>query len=316
MKLRPYSANEMAVLVPTKDRPERVRRLLETLSAQTEKPGQVIIVDGGKSVEAVVRSFEDRLHVEWHLCHPPGQIRQRRHGLGKLAPFVRLVSLFDDDMVLEPDAVEQMVDLWNNCEPETAGIGYNLLNTTPHAYRRHYALFFMSAQEQGRVLPSGFVTPLGNVDKDQRVQWLGGGYTAWRRDVLDENPQEEINTKWAVGEDVRFSYPLGKRYPLYVCASARVREEAVNDYVPPSEIARYQGKKWALANLCFVAAHEDLSLAKCFWMLFGSTGFKLGVGILRGVPSARQGALGQLSAIWDFLLAAASGRDFKTLLED
>lgn len=311
-----YRAEEMAVIVPTKDRPERVRRLLDSLAAQTHKLGQVIIVDGGDSIEDIVSSFADLLPVEWHGCQPPGQIRQRIFGLSKLAKDIRLVSLFDDDMVLESDAIEQMVRMWNSCEEETAGIAYNLMNTTPFTYRKHYALFNMSSPNQGAVLKSGFVTPIGNVAQNRKVQWLGGGYTTWRRDILDENPQQEVRTRWAVGEDVRFSYPIGKKFPLYVCAAAKVTEEVVNDYVPEDKVARYQGRKWALAHLYLVGQHPELSLPHCVWMLLGSTCFKLGVGLLRGVPSAVQAGMGHVEALFVYARTVITSGDAKTLLED
>lgn len=312
----PYIAREMAVLVPTKDRPGHVHRLLESLERQVAGAGQIIVVDGGESVEDVVRSFEGRLPVEWHPCLPPGQIRQRKLGLKKLAPYIRLVSLFDDDMVLDPYAIQKMISMWNSVEPETAGIGYNLVNCPKHIYRKHYAAFFMSSPRAGEVLTSGFVTPLGNIDSNIQVQWLGGGYTSWRRSIVTEIAQEEISTRWAVGEDVRFSYPIGKNQPLYVCASAKVQEENLGDYALPENLAGYQGRKWALAQLYLVSQHKELSTWRCLWMIFGSTLLKFGVGLLRNNKTARKAAYGQFGALLIYLRTRLANNSIKTLLED
>lgn len=58
----------MAFLVPTKDRPEKLKNLLESLAHQTELCGRVIIIDGGDSVRDVVMAVADRLPVEYREC--------------------------------------------------------------------------------------------------------------------------------------------------------------------------------------------------------------------------------------------------------
>ena len=40
---------KLAYVVPTKDRPDDLRKLLESLAAQTRAPDQIVIVDGGYS---------------------------------------------------------------------------------------------------------------------------------------------------------------------------------------------------------------------------------------------------------------------------
>ena len=142
MQDRPtYTTADMAVLVPTKDRPDSVRSLLESLAAQTSLPGRVVVADGGRSVRGVVESFADRLRVDHVACFPPGQIRQRKAGLAALGSGHRLVAFLDDKVVLEPDALERMAACWNRVEPETAGIGFNIMNMPPSEPSRVYGYF-------------------------------------------------------------------------------------------------------------------------------------------------------------------------------
>jgi len=42
-----YSGKDLAVLVPTKDRHEKISSLLQSLENQTISVGRIIIVDGG-----------------------------------------------------------------------------------------------------------------------------------------------------------------------------------------------------------------------------------------------------------------------------
>ncbi len=79
-----YAARDLAVLVPTKDRPAKLGQLLDSLAGQSEICGRVIIIDGGDSVRDVVMRYAGRLPVEHHVCRPPGQIRQRNMGIALL----------------------------------------------------------------------------------------------------------------------------------------------------------------------------------------------------------------------------------------
>ncbi len=79
-----YTGHDVAYIIPTKDRPEKVKNVLESLASQTMSCGRLIVVDGGQSVKDIVMGFVDRLPVEYYECHPPGQIRQRNMALSLL----------------------------------------------------------------------------------------------------------------------------------------------------------------------------------------------------------------------------------------
>ena len=90
------------MIVPTKDRPEKLATLLESLASQDTRPGRILVIDGGRSVADVVARFAGRLHVEHHVCQPPGQIRQRNLGISLVDDSTPLVASLDDDIVFEP----------------------------------------------------------------------------------------------------------------------------------------------------------------------------------------------------------------------
>ena len=79
-----YAGNDIAFIIPTKDRPEKLKNLLNSIAGQDEMCGRIIVVDGGHSVKEVVMGFSDSLPIEYHECRPPGQIRQRNLGISKL----------------------------------------------------------------------------------------------------------------------------------------------------------------------------------------------------------------------------------------
>jgi len=310
-----YKCQDVALIIPTKDRPKKLMNLLESLGQQSISCGRVITVDGGKSVEELIISYRDVLPVEYYRCVPPGQIRQRNMGISKLDDRTRLVGFLDDDLVMEQDALEKMIDFWNRVEANTAGVGFNIVNSPLLPFSRLMRLLLMSSPAKGRVLPSGRNTAISNLTADIRTEWLGGGYSVWKREILEEFPQENLNTRWATGEDLRFSYPIGKRYPLFVCAGAKVRHEHVYDQAPTENVYQYRGRKESLAVCYFVESHRELSRVACLWMLAGTAFARLVYGYAKFLPEKLEYAQGQVEAIFIYLKSLLGYTDLRSELE-
>lgn len=288
-----YTGQDLAFIIPTKDRPEKVKNLLDSMANQTITCGRIIIVDGGQSVRDIVMSFSDSLPVEYYTCFPPGQIRQKNKGVSLLNDQTRLVGFLDDDIVLYPQALERMIIFWNWCEPDTAGVSFNIVNGPSYRYSWVKALMGMSSAKQGRVLRSGYNVPTTPADSHLKVQWLCGGATVWRREILNRFTGREIYSRWAICEDVIFSYPIGKEYPLHVCADAKVRHEHVYDHAAKMKY-RYYGRTVTLWRLFFVESHVELSRMFFLWMLFAQICARLVMGIFSFRMRHIEYAIGQM----------------------
>jgi len=155
----------------------------------------------------------------------------------------------------------------------------------------------MSSSVLGCVLSSGYNSAIHNISSPIRTQWLGGGYTVWKRKIIENFPQDNLNTRWAIGEDLRFSYPIGKKFPLYVCAAAKARHEHVYDQYAKKNIDRYIGRKTSLAFFYFVELHQELSRPACLWMLIGSALVQFIYGCVTFKPKLVSFALGKAEAI-------------------
>lgn len=287
---REYSGADIALLVPTRNRPEKLEVLLTSLARQTQQCGRILVIDGGVSVEHVVRKFKDQLPVEYYVCQPPGQIRQKNLGISKLDENTSLVGFIDDKILLEPDAIEKMLDFWNLAPVETAGVSFNNVSAPVYRHLRFLNLFFMSSPAQGKVTKSAYNTSIGNVKDDIRSEWLCGGGTIWRLNVVRQFPQKELKTKWAIGEDVRFSYPIGRLYPLFVSSKARLHIQ-VEDGSTLHGSLFFRGEKSCLSYYFFASTHSNLSKLACYWMLTGkSLAYVLKGMLLLDSASFRRGA--------------------------
>jgi glycosyltransferase involved in cell wall biosynthesis len=257
-----YNTTDLAVIIPTKDRPVEVKRHLQSLLDQKCKLGRVIVVASGQDIKDVVLDFNNKLPVEYYRSEP-GQIRQRNLGISKLDEKTKLVAAMDDDVTYHEDAVEEMIRFWDTVPSNTAGVGFNIVNLPSNNHNWFRGLLGFSTPKPGRVLKSGFNTTISNVSEDIRVEWLNGGSTVWRQDVLMNNPHKVLDVKWAVGEDLIFSYPLGKQHPLFICSCAKVEIEEMIIGSQPKEFYFNRGKSSYILGLYFILQNKDLSRA-CF----------------------------------------------------
>ena len=122
-----YNTTDLAVIIPTKDRPIQVKRHLHSLVEQKCKLGRVIVVASGKDIKDIVLGFKDRLPIEYYRSEP-GQIKQRNMGISKLDERTKLVASMDDDVTYHENAIAEMTHFWNGVEPDTAGVGFNINN--------------------------------------------------------------------------------------------------------------------------------------------------------------------------------------------
>lgn len=253
-----YSGKDLAFIIPTRNRPDKVRNLLASFARQSLRCGRIIVVASGADIGNVVDEFSRDLPVEYCHVKQEGQIYQRNKGISLLDDRTPLAGSLDDDIVLEPGALENMVNFWNRAEAETAGVSFNIVNNSEHILPVLQAITGLGLPGKGRVFRSGYHVAGSPADDDLKAEWLCGGATVWKKSVFDDIRHPEIECRWAVCEDLIFSYPVGKRYPLYVCAGARVRHEHVQDHLTRGK-QRYYGRTTALWRLYFVESQEDLS---------------------------------------------------------
>jgi len=148
-----------------------------------------------------------------------------------------------------------------------------------------------------------------------KTQWLCGGATVWRQEILKKYSNKEISSRWATCEDVIFSYPIGKRFSLYVCADAKVRHEHVYDHKTKMKY-RYYGRTLILWRLYFVESHVELSRKLFLLMASGEIAARLMTGILSLRVRHIQYAIGQLEGAVIGLTALRRGSNLLSLLNE
>jgi GT2 family glycosyltransferase len=138
----------ISVVVPTRERPEDLQKLLASLREQTRLPDQLIVVDQSKGGESHDLA-KDALGAElWGRCvyvHNSsirGVSAARNAGIG--AADADVVVFLDDDVVLTADCLEEMEAAFV-ANPDYAGIGGVELQMeqTALSYILYYDIFFV-----------------------------------------------------------------------------------------------------------------------------------------------------------------------------
>ena len=81
-----FSINDISIIIPTKDRPEKIKRLLSNLSSFNSNVNQVIVISSGSDISKITDLFINKLNLI-HIKSLPGQIKQRNIGIKNLNEF-------------------------------------------------------------------------------------------------------------------------------------------------------------------------------------------------------------------------------------
>jgi GT2 family glycosyltransferase len=134
---------------------------------------------------------------------------------------------FDDDVVLEPDYLEELARVYDRDTARAIGGvgGAQVPDPTPResAARRAFArLFLLAGYGSGRLKRSGYAEYALSPGVEMEVDFLSGCNMSFRRDVFADELFDERLTGYAIGEDLQFSYRVSRRWKLVLTPRARV----------------------------------------------------------------------------------------------
>lgn len=298
---------KLGFVVPTRNRPGNIVKLLASIEKSTVYPAVCVIVDSS-DFGYEIPSFSFPILFETPSIR--GQVKQRNYGIGILREFgkIEYAFLIDDDMVLEPEAIREAVEgveRYVRISPKFVGFALNITNLrkSNHIFRR----LMLYPKKSGMVTMSTANSSLSNLDCDTECDWVLGGAAVWNLDFLIKNPNDYPFSGKAYGED------------LYYCSTVHDRARfAALSRSRCSHVDHYEIKKAEnISRSAYIAGVNDtkirMFIAKSFrqysvfmtgihilWVgflgvVFGSAlldraAFMLGIGRITGLTkSARIG---------------------------
>jgi GT2 family glycosyltransferase len=187
--------DSVSVIVPTIGRATSLRRMLHSLCEQTFKVQEVIVADGSATIETAVLVADDcwrqaNLCVKRVAVQPPNAVRQREAAIAEAGG--EYLLLLDDDVVLEPDCVQQMIRVVTE-DAGVVGVFADFNNQSwpmPTRAWRFYLRHVLGLEDgtwQGRVI--GPLLHFGyNPSPKQAmpIEWLGTCNTLVRRCAYEQ----------------------------------------------------------------------------------------------------------------------------------
>lgn len=298
----------IAVVIPTRNRAQALRRTLESLSAQSMQPAELVIVDASDDTSTRSMCAEVRIPglasvVSWQKAEVAGAAQQRNHGVRACSQYV--VGFFDDDILFEPFCFER---LWKALEsdPRLGGVNAMIVNQryqTPGRVSRFVFRMLAGNEEAsyaGRVLgPAVNLLPEDREDLPEvvPVEWLNTTCTLYRREALPDPPFPGCFTGYSLMEDLALSLTVGKSWKLANARTARIYHD--------SQLGSHKSDPAGLAEMQLVNRHYVMT------RILGRTRFadylKLGLfelfslasslGSGPGSPAFRDGLRGRASAL-------------------
>jgi len=258
--------NSLAILIPTRNRPIAIDRILESISRSTLKPEQVIVVSSGQDIGSVIKNYSKVLPITHSHTDAIGQIAQKRIGVGLIAQNITWCVFLDDDLLLEESALEiAMSTAHSYTRTDVIGIGLSTPVTSRGINLPEYLeilarLFKLSSNLPGKVLSSGHASSYLQSDSIIETQWLNGA-SIWKVECAKNYGSDLPSTPYAACEDLIFSYPLSKQGTLIYIPSAKVDfQDTELSNLDSLEVFRAA----SIWRLFFITKHKELSFSWFF----------------------------------------------------
>ncbi len=303
--------HRIAFIIPTRNRLELLTQLLKSLQNQTVQADQVIVVDGSdEPLEPSIREFLSPT-VECVRVFPPGLTKQRNAGIKALNDDITLAGYLDDDIILDNDAIEAMLYYWEECPDDVGGSSFHITNNELASPLVRIPgkllgkLFWCDDFSQGKVLRSGFATPVIPVLKNTYTEWLCGGATVWKREILEDSKYDEKLGGSSYVEDIDFSFRAAKHYRLVVIQGAKVQH-----FPPPFNPRKSysMGRMNVHHHYHFVKKNPELSVPLFCWAIIGESIILLFASVPKRSSYGIYKALGNIIGLFDMM----RGKHFQT----
>jgi GT2 family glycosyltransferase len=290
--------HRISLIVATKDRPDDLRTLLESLRRQTIAPVEIVVVDASREpVEPVIAEFSE-LTTRYLRHWPPSAAAQRNAGIRACAPTATLIGFADDDTTFEPQAFANMLSFWNKAAPDVLGAAFNIRNypCRGNEFLKHSALakwLGLYSARPGSVSPSGWQTVIGEIDETQYVDWLPSTAVIFRREAFRQNLFDDAFDSYSYLEDLDLSYTISRIGRLAVVAEAGFSHfPSTGGRVSARQFGHYEVRN----RLYFVRKHH-ISLPRCYLGLAIRLAMSIGSGLVRLDPSLLNRALGNMEEL-------------------
>lgn len=319
-----------SIIIATQNRAEALRECLQSIASQSSLPNSVIVVDASddEMTHSMIRKYVPSMPFQTTYMRAETRSAARQRNQGARVATTDFLFFLDDDVVLEPDFVAEIVKVFEaDKEGVIAGIGGTIVNEVyfpPSAVNRlllRACTGSISGSYAGRLLGPGVnFLPRDSRSDPERVDWLRSGCTAYRRVVFEEFRFSESFYGYSFAEDVHLSARIGKRYKLFSTGRARLYHKGLGGRDHPDWVARGEmmiiNRHEIMAGILGKKSTMDYVRLTLFEIVYG---FVAGMWNGGRVGKVRQTVFitwGRLRGLMKILMGTTPHRDFERSVSD
>lgn len=298
-----------SIVICTLHNLEGLEKCITSITQQTLKPNEIIIVHGdidGEMEESITKRIhpvlQSNLITLKYLKTIRSLVMQRNIGIDNAGGDV--IVFLDDDVVLERDYFYYLLKVyqskWSENLGGVQGIIIENLRTKPWQPEEIMRKIFLlnSVTGNGRLQPSVHPSFSSNPKEIKKVDIFSGCMMSFRRDILLKNRFDINFREFWVLDDVELSYRISRKYNLYQTPLAKLHHiSSTPKYEGYKKIARMQ-----VVNRLYLF-RIYFSNSKFNWLLFLWS--NIGEFILRIFVSIKLNNFGPLSGFlegWKLIL--------------
>jgi glycosyltransferase involved in cell wall biosynthesis len=295
--------SRIGVLIPTRNRPEEVSKLLSSLVGQ--EVSQVVVSASGQDINHIISNYKDILNLIY-VQSDPGQINQKINGIREFSDNVDWIIFSDDDLIYPGNFFSKFIKFVELSENRSViGVGFKLGNTIE---KRDYfpkkiikKLFLLQSGRPGFVSKSGECIRYCYGQKQLSTNWLNGA-SAWKVDQARQYTSVSPDTKYAAYEDAIYSHEMSKQGKLIYSPELQVHYQDSTNLTKLTSLAFLSYSTWKM----YFVIKNKLSLTRYTWSTLGLT-----LIFLCGSDQKLKSKVKTISTLWVHLIRVLLSGDYE-----
>jgi GT2 family glycosyltransferase len=303
----------IAVIIPTADRPLSLAECLRSLASSEAPVHRVLVVDASRNKAATVEATVPP-RGEWPFClemiESPARTSAGQRNLGlRRVDSEDGILFIDDDAVVEPDCIGEMLAAFNVCGTSVAGVAANISNQPVGRLGLATRLAILASgggwheDYSGRLLgPAVGIRPRGDLsERFVEIEWASTTCVLYQREAMPEEGFRPFFSGYSLGEDMALSVDVRQKGKIVYASRARIVHTPRRTSKPlPAEYGRMEivNRDYLMRRVLGRgrASHRAGFLAWVGWELASSLPH------LRSSPGDwSQNWKGRLSGLWQVL---------------
>lgn len=235
MAERRLSSIPVSLVIPTRNRPAILDRMLKSLLEQSPLPAEIVVIDSSDDLatKQVFGWFANEAASRgcvavWQQAEKRGAAVQRNQGVS--IAHHATIAFSDDDILFESECIARLWDAMRS-DPMLGGVCAMITNQhyeSPGFVSRTIFQILAGKNESsyaGRLLgPAVNLLPEDRNDLPEivPVEWMNTTCTFYRREALPDPPFSSFFTGYSLMEDVALSARVAHRWKLANVRTARI----------------------------------------------------------------------------------------------